>query len=160
MTVMVIYGTDSGSTKTIASRIAKKIGGKALDIKSASTADLEGSDLLILGSPTYGEGDLQCDWEDNLQTLKSANIASKKVALFGTGDQASYPDSFVNALGTLYDHVVEQGAVVVGFTETDGYSFKKSTAVRDGKFVGLVLDQDGQASMTDGRITSWISNLV
>jgi flavodoxin I len=56
--------------------------------------------------------------------------------------------------------VVEQGAVVVGFTETDGYSFKKSTAVRDGKFVGLVLDQDGQASMTDGRITSWISNLV
>lgn len=160
MTVTVIYGTDSGSTKTIASRLAKKIDGKALDIKSAAPADLENCDLLILGSPTYGEGDLQCDWEDHLQTLKSANIADKKVALFGTGDQVNYPDSFADALGTLYDQVVEQGAVVVGFTATDGYTYKKSTAVRDGKFVGLVLDQDNQASMTNERIASWISQLT
>lgn len=159
MNVTVIYGSDSGATKAVATRIASKVQGKALDIKKASAEDLEGCDLLILGSPTYGMGDLQCDWEDHLDVLKAANLANKKVALFGTGDQVSYPDTFVDAMGILYDHVLEKGAVVVGFTDTAGYDYSGSLAERDGKFVGLALDQDGQSSKTEGRITAWISQL-
>lgn len=159
MNVTVIYGSDSGATKALASRIASKVQGKALDIKSASVADFENCDLLILGSPTYGLGDLQCDWEDNLATLRDANLSSKKVALFGTGDQVSYPDSFVDAMGILYDHLVEKGAQVVGFTDTAGYDYSGSLAERDGKFVGLALDQDGQSSKSEGRINAWISQL-
>lgn len=159
MNVTVIYGSDSGATKAVASRIASKVQGKVLDIKKASKEDFENCDLLILGSPTYGMGDLQCDWEDHLSTLKTANLSNKKVALFGTGDQVSYPESFVDAMGILYDHVIEQGAQVVGFTETSGYDYSGSQAERDGKFVGLALDQDGQSSKTEGRINTWISQL-
>ncbi len=160
MTVHVIYGSDGGATKAVAARIAKKIEGKAIDIAQAGPADFEACDLLILGLPTYGEGDLQSDWEDHLQKLKDANIAEKRVALFGTGDQENYPETFVNAMGTLYDHVLEQGAVVVGFTATDGYSYTKSTAERDGCFVGLVLDEDGQPGQTRKRIAVWVSQLA
>jgi flavodoxin I len=160
MTVNIIYGSDAGATKGIAARIAKKINGKVIDVAKATQADFEECDLLILGVPTYGEGDLQSDWEDNLHTLKAANLASKKVALFGTGDQGNYPDSFVNALGILYDQVVAQGAVVIGFTEADGYTHTRSTAQRDGRFVGLVLDEDTQASQTAKRITAWITQLT
>ncbi|MBT3069661.1 flavodoxin FldA [Rhodomicrobium sp. Az07] len=160
MSVNVIFGSDGGATKAVASKIAKKLSGKAIDIKDATTADFESPSLLIVGSPTYGNGTLQTDWEDNIEKLTSANLSGKKVAIFGTGDQEGYPESFVDAIGILYDYVVDTGAEVVGFTDTAGYDYSGSTAERDGKFVGLPLDQDTQSSKTDKRITEWISRLT
>ncbi|QTL05360.1 flavodoxin FldA [Aquabacter sp. L1I39] len=160
MIVTIIYGSDGGATKGVASKISKKTKGRVVDIKAASASDFEGCDLLILGSPTYGAGDLQMDWEAHVDTLKSSNLDGKKVALFGTGDQATYPDSFVDAMGVLYDLVVEQGAQVVGFTDTAGYDFTGSFAERDGQFVGLALDQDGQSSLTEKRVTAWLATIL
>lgn len=160
MTVTVIFGSDQGCTRTIAGRIAKKLNGKSLDIKKASTADLEDASLLILGCPTYGFGDLQTDWEDHIATLDDAELSGKTVALFGTGDQVNYPDSFIDAVGILYDRVTAKGARVVGFTATDGYDFTGSAALRDGQFVGLALDEDNQSGKTEGRINAWISQLA
>lgn len=159
MTTTIIFGSDGGTTQAIASRIAKKTAGKAVDVTTSTSHDFEDCDLLILGIPTYGEGDLQSDWEDNLDKLKSADISGKKVALFGTGDQETYPETFIDAMGVLYDQVVAQGAVVVGFTETDGYAFTKSGAERNGRFVGLALDEDNQSGQTGKRITTWVSQL-
>ena len=51
-------------------------------------------------------------------------------------------------MGILYDKVVACGGEVVGFTDTDGYDFSGSTAVRDGRFVGLALDEDTQSHLT------------
>ncbi|ALK09915.1 flavodoxin FldA [Blastochloris viridis] len=160
MSVNVIFGSDGGATKAVASRIAKHTHGRAIDIKSATAADFENCTLLILGAPTYGAGDLQVDWEANIDKLAKASLAGKKVALFGTGDQIGYPESFVDAMGILYEHVVERGAIVVGFTDTAGYDYTASKAERDGRFVGLALDQDTQSSKTEKRITEWVSRLV
>lgn len=160
MIVNVIFGSDGGATKGVASKISKKAQGKSIDIKAATKADFENCDLLILGSPTYGDGTLQTDWEENIDKLREANLAGKKVALFGTGDQATYPDSFVDAMGILFDEVTEKGATVVGFTDTAGYDYTGSTAERDGKFVGLALDQDGQSGMTEKRVTAWLAALL
>ena len=160
MTVHVIYGSDSGRTRAAAGKIAAKLDGKVIDIKDASTDDFEGCDLLVLGVPTYGIGELQSDWEEGIDTLNAAELSGKKVALFGLGDQAGYPDSFVDAIGTLYDALIEKGANVVGFTDTKGYEFEGSTAVRDDKFVGLVLDQDNQAGKSEKRIAAWTSQIL
>lgn len=160
MIVNVIFGSDGGATKGVAAKISKKAHGKSIDIKAATKADFENCDLLILGSPTYGDGTLQTDWEENIDKLREANLAGKKVALFGTGDQATYPDSFVDAMGILFDEVTEKGATVVGFTDTAGYDYTGSTAERDGKFVGLALDQDGQSGMTEKRVTAWLAALL
>jgi len=160
MNVTVIFVSDGGATKGVASKISKKCQGRSVDIKTATKADFENCELLILGSPTYGDGTLQTDWEENIDKLRAAKLGGKKVALFGTGDQATYPDSFVDAMGILYDEVTELGAVVVGFTDTAGYDYSTSTAERDGQFVGLALDQDGQSGMTEKRVTAWLSKLV
>ncbi|MBP0650550.1 hypothetical protein J8J40_26235, partial [Mycobacterium tuberculosis] len=69
------------------------------------------------------------------------------------------PDTFLDAMGTLYDVVVEQGAEVVGWAENDEFEFEASTALRDGRFVGLALDQDNQSSKTEKRIAAWIARL-
>ncbi|MFG1345838.1 flavodoxin FldA [Xanthobacter autotrophicus DSM 431] len=160
MIVTVIFGSDGGATKGVASRISKKCQGRAVDIKTATMADFENCDLLILGSPTYGDGTLQTDWEENIDKLRGARLKGKKVAIFGTGDQESYPHSFVDAMGILYDEVSGLGATVVGFTDTKGYDYVGSTAEREGKFVGLALDQDTQSGLTDKRVTAWLSGLI
>jgi flavodoxin I len=159
MKVTVVYGSSNGNTEQIAEMIASKIGGKSINVSSAKTNDFENCDLLILGAPTYEAGGLQQDWEERLDVLKEANLSGKKVALFGLGDQSSYPDSFVDAMGILYDAVTEKGATVIGETATGGYEFTNSLAVRDGKFVGLAVDEDGQPSETTQRIASWIAQL-
>lgn len=160
MKINVIYGSDAGGTKVVAGRIASALKGRAIDIRKASTTDFEECDLLVLGSPTYGLGELQCDWEDRMAVLEGARLQGKTVALFGTGDQLTYPDSFVDAIGILYDRVVDKGAHVVGFTETDGYDFTASAALRDGRFVGLALDEDTQSELSEGRIAAWIRQLA
>ncbi|RMF69726.1 MAG: flavodoxin FldA, partial [Cyanobacteria bacterium J069] len=42
---------------------------------------------------------------------------------------------------------------------TDGYDFNESKAVRDGKFVGLAIDEDNQSDLTTERIQSWVAQL-
>jgi flavodoxin I len=160
MRITIIFGSDGGATRGVASKISAKCQGRTVDIKNATTADFENCDLLMLGSPTYGDGTLQTDWEENIDKLRSANLKGRKVALFGTGDQENYPTSFLDAMGILYDEVSELGAKVVGFTESAGFDFIQSTAERDGKFVGLALDLDTQSGKTEKRVTAWLSQLL
>lgn len=160
MSVTIIYGSDGGCTRKIANKIASKTGGKTLDIKKAQVGDLESCSLLILGCPTYADGDLQTDWIDHYGKLEDADLQGKRVAIFGMGDQMNYPDSFVDAIGILYDTVVEKGAKVLGFTENTGYDFGKSLGLRDGRFVGLPLDEDNQSGKTEARINAWLAQIT
>jgi flavodoxin I len=160
MSITVIFGSDGGATSGVASKICKKCQGRKVDIKDATSDDFENCGLLILGSPTYGDGTLQTDWEEHIDKLRSANLQGQQIALFGTGDQETYPFSFVDAMGILYDEVTALGAEVIGFTETEGYDFVESTAVRDGKFVGLALDPDTQSGKTEKRVTEWLAQLL
>lgn len=160
MRINIIFGSDGGATRGVAAKIAAKCQGRAIDIKKAAIADFETCDLLLLGSPTYGDGTLQTDWEENIDKLRGANLKGKTVALFGTGDQQTYPTSFLDAMGILYDEVSALGAKIVGFTDTAGFDYVESTAERDGKFVGLALDLDTQSGMTEKRVTAWLSQLL
>lgn len=161
MTVHVIYGSDTGSTRTAADLIAAAFpGGRSIDVKGATKEDFETADLLILGSPTTGLGDMQDDWERGLRLIAESDLTGHKVALFGTGDQSTYADTFVDAIGTLYDAVTAKGAQVVGFTATEGYTFDDSKALREGRFAGLALDDDNQRDKTKPRIAAWTKSLA
>jgi flavodoxin I len=59
----------------------------------------------------------------------------------------------------LAEKVVERGAVLVGATPVDGYSFDNSRAIRDGKLVGLAINEDSQSDKTAGRIREWAAEL-
>ncbi|MDR0733409.1 MAG: flavodoxin [Dysgonamonadaceae bacterium] len=157
----IFYGSSGGNTKHVAKNIAKKLGvgdGDVHDVAKAGASDLTQYDALLFGSSTWGLGDLQDDWGDFIQTVDNADLSGKKVALFGCGDSQSYPDTFCNAVGTIY-HAVKDKAAVVGFTETDGYSFDESEAVADGRFVGLIIDEDNESNLTDERIDRWVAQL-
>lgn len=60
-------------------------------------------------------------------------------------------------MGSIYDAVVAAGAEVVGSWPTDDYQHSESTAVRNGKFVGLALDADNQDHLTSVRVSAWVA---
>ena len=158
---VIIYGSTTGNAASAAQTIAEKLGNGATvkEAGAASKSDLTDYDNIFLGSSTWGDGELQDDWFGFLPTIKEVGLSGKTVAVFGVGDQFSYSDTYVNAMGELYDAAKAAGANVIGATSTDGYSFNESTAVRDGKFVGLALDYDNQGDLSDDRIAAWVAQI-
>jgi flavodoxin I len=157
----IFYGSSGGNTKEIATRIASKLGVVMADIQDVASAkanDLAPYDVLLFGSSTWGFGDLQDDWEGFIRVLSSVDLSGKKVALFGCGDSSSYPDTFCDALGTIYQAVKDR-ATIVGFTDTDGYTFDASASVVDNRFVGLAIDEENESNLSEARINHWIENL-
>ena len=157
--IAVFYGSTTGTCETLAGQIAEKLGTSdvfsAADLDAAKIADY---DVLVLGSSTWGDGELQDDWYDAVETLKKADLSGKKVALFGCGDSASYPDTFCSAMGIIYEAVA--GAKVIGQgISTDGYTFGASQAVVDGVWVGCSIDDVNESDQTAARIDAWVAKV-
>jgi flavodoxin I len=171
MSIGIYFGTDTGRTRRIAKLIAQKLGDLAdapLNINRVSLDAFLAHEVLILGTPTLGEGELpglsvglaQESWQEFLPRLQGQDLSSKTVALFGLGDQEKYGNEFADALILLHDAFVACGARVVGAWPAEGYAFAASQALIDGRFVGLVLDQINQAALTEARIDAWLQQLA
>jgi len=157
--IAIFFGSTTGTCESLAGIIAGKLG--VSDIFSA--ADLGATtiaeyDVLVLGTSTWGDGELQDDWYDAVELLKSADLSNKKIALFGCGDSASYPDTFCGAMGIVYEAC--QGASIIGKgMSTDGYSFGQSQAVKDGAWVGCAIDEVNESHLTEARIDAWLAKV-
>jgi flavodoxin I len=158
----IFFGSSSGKTAAIASRIQEKMGSDKADlwdVEKSSPEELLGYEVLILGIPTWGIGKVQEDWEHFMSRLEDFDLSGKKVALFGLGDQESYPETFADALGKLYEVLQKTGCSFTGSWPVAGYSFEGSAAVKGGRFVGLVLDEENQPDLTNERLDKWLKDI-
>ncbi len=160
MSIAVVYGSTTGMTAEAACKIAEKLGAACLNVAEADPEQLESYDALILGSSTWGAGDLQDDWEAFLPKLRAMNLKGKKAAVFGTGDHYSFADTFCLALVTLRDAAHSAGAEIIGEAPVAGYDALTSEVCRDGLCVGLALDSQNQPEMTEPRIETWCAGLL
>lgn len=156
---IVVFGSSTGTCETIAQTISSRLGAEVVNIADLTAEQIQSSDNLILGTSTWGAGDLQDDWYDGVTLLKNTGLRGKTVALFGCGDSSSYPDTFCGAMKELYDAAAEAGANLIGAVSTEGYTFDDSEAVVEGKFVGLALDDVNEDDKTEGRINDWITSI-
>ena len=62
-------------------------------------------------------------------------------------------------MGELYDCFLAASAKFYGATSTDVIKFDDSKAIRDGKFVGMVFDEDNEHELSEGRAQNWIATL-
>lgn len=155
----LFYATDTGNTRKVAKMIKKQFDEGDLElfnVKGATAENLTSCETLIFGTPTLGDGELPDTLTEFLPTLESVDLSGKTVALYGLGDQVGYPDEFVDALGILYKKIKKMGATLIGGWSSEGYEFNKSKAFREGEFVGLVLDLDNQADLTEERLSGWL----
>ncbi len=135
--VKVIFGSTTGMTEAVAGKIAEALGATAVNINAADASAFD-AEMLVLGSSTWGVGDLQDDWAAQLDSVK-ANFAGKKVATFGLGDSVGFADSFCVAADTIAAAAKEAGATIVGEP--------------------LKLDDTNEADQTDAKIAAWVETL-
>lgn len=158
----IFYGSTTGTTESVARLIADKLGIAPADVHEVTqldTALAESYDALILGTSTWGDGELQDDWYDGLKVLQGAHLSGKTVALFGCGDSESYSDTFCDAMGLLYEGLKDSGCTFVGAVDDSDYTYSASVAAADGKFVGLALDDVNESDRTDDRVSAWAAQL-
>lgn len=160
----IFYGSSTGTTEEVANKIADKLGVASADVHDVAklTADMVAPyELLVLGTSTWGDGELQDDWYDAIKVLKGTDLKGKEVALFGCGDSESYGDTFCDGMGQLYEDLKDTGCTFIGNqVDPSDYNYESSIAVVDGKFVGLALDEVNESDKTDERIDNWAKDLL
>jgi len=124
--VILIYGSTTGNTEALAEAVASGLneGGAEVTVKNvvdASVNELADYDSVVLGCPTWGEGELQDDFIDFYEEMSSISLTGKKAAVFGTGDSELYPDTFCKAVEILENRLKECGAeIIVESFKVDG----------------------------------------
>lgn len=153
----IFYATSTGTTEEIALQLAKLLGVDAADVHNvASTAPtaVADYDVILLGTSTWGAGDMEDDMIDFSDGVKVLDLTGKLVALFGCGD-TSMADTFCDGVGELHDRLEGTQCTFIGEFNTDGYTFNHSKAVRGGKAVGLLIDDVNHSEMTPERLDLW-----
>lgn len=154
----IFYGSATGSTEGVASDIAGALGAAkedVVDVRNASPDMFGNYETLVLGTSTWGDGEVEEDWYDMLDAIDEMSLKGKKIALFGCGDE-TMSETFCNGVGELYSRLGNTGADFIAPFDTAGYEFNQSSAlIEEGLAVGLLLDQVNHADLTPDRIKEW-----
>ncbi|TSA38943.1 MAG: flavodoxin [Porphyromonadaceae bacterium] len=165
--IAILFGPTGGNTEKAARMVAKAFGEDQthlIPVKDAQESDLMPFSRIIFGGPTIGthtwsDDNQKKDWDIFLTRLYKMNLKGKSCAVFGLGDQVSYSFKFVDDIGIIADHAVQAGGKLVGLVDPEGYTFDESKAFRNGKFLGLPLDEDNEPELTHERINHWVELL-
>lgn len=165
--VGIFYAPSGGSVQKVARQIKQKLADLHPDMQVVSDiVPLQLLDYhnLILVCSTLGRNTWEMEqkdpWSSFLPKMLRIRLDGRKVALVGLGDHVSYPNNFVDGMGILGQTVEEIGGKLIGATPTRDYIFNDSRALRDGKFIGLPLDEDYEAEKTEERLNGWIDNIL
>ncbi|MDQ0215617.1 flavodoxin I [Oikeobacillus pervagus] len=113
MKVIIVYASMTGNTKQMARLIAEGIKEKGVEVEVKDSFELLANELLpydgiLLGSYTYGEGEIPWEMADLHEEVQDLDLEGKAVAAFGSGD-TSYLH-FARAVDILEKIMQQQGA--------------------------------------------------
>ena len=158
----VFYSFNTRNTTKAVVKIMEAFGNQnieAVNVENITLPQLLAFDNLILGVPTWFDGELPNYWDEFMPALEEGDLHGKTIAIFGHGDQVGYSENFADAIGILAEAVEERGAKLIGQTQPESYEFERSYALKKGVFLGLVLDDENQSELTDDRIKRWVEVL-
>ncbi|MBD3362221.1 flavodoxin [Candidatus Dojkabacteria bacterium] len=116
--VLIIYGSTTGNTQMCSQYVKEGLeeaGISNITVKNvldAQIKDLDEYEYIIFGCSTWDLGALQYDFEPFHEELSDYDLATKKVAVFGCGDEA-YEDSYCAAIHTIEDTIKKQGGHII-----------------------------------------------
>lgn len=118
MKTLILYGSTTGNTEDLATILKDHLISQKLetDLKEVTEADGEifkAYDLILLGCSTWGEGELQEDFEEFYEKMDAIGFNGKKCAVFGPGDEDNYPDTFGAAVDILEEKLSDLGATKI-----------------------------------------------
>ncbi|WP_077211967.1 flavodoxin [Bacillus dakarensis] len=115
MNTIIVYTSMTGNTEFMAQTIANELmmQGDHVEIKDALDAyadELKDYDRILIGSYTWGDGDLPDEILDFYDELEDTDLIGKAAASFGSGD-SSY-DHFARAVDIFEQKLQEQGCII------------------------------------------------
>ncbi|MFH2022594.1 MAG: flavodoxin domain-containing protein [Patescibacteria group bacterium] len=132
--ILVAYATMTGNTSTVAEAMVQHLVSKPakalvklIDLAELTPADLLNYDLIILGSSTWDDGDVNQVAKEFLGRLQAdkLDISKLKFAIFGLGD--SFYPNFCKAPDVLQTCIADLGGQVVGeLLRLDGFPDEKA----------------------------------
>ena len=163
---IVLYASMFGTTEFIAEQLAEELAARlaievmARDITWFEPSQLSDYELIVIGSSTWNIGQLPSDLVVKLPQIAALDLSGRSLALFGTGDQLCYPDTYLDAVGIIAEELTATGARLIGNVSASDYDFGFSLALRDGRLLGLGLDDDNEPELTAVRLTTWVDKLL
>lgn len=112
----IVYGSTTGNTQTLAGFIADGLEAAGIDVRvknvvDADPRDMLNYDIILLGSSTWGDGDLQDDFINFYDKMEGDFLRGKRAAAFGPGD--STYEHFCVAVDKLEDKLRECRADII-----------------------------------------------
>ena len=163
--VGIFVGSSSGVTQEAGEKLQELFEGSELINMEEDFDGLEqfdDFDVLLIGSSTWGQGDVQRDWVDPLYEMQNdmPDLSGKKVAFFGAGDQKTHGEHFVSALLKLKKVFQSCNALTnYGYTSVQDYDFEFSLAQEGDQFCGLAIDNINQEDLTQQRLEAWAKQI-
>ena len=157
----LIYSFNTKRSAQVGEQIASILGDT---VETLNAEEINGelflkNDNIIIGCPTWFDGELPNYWDEFVPELEELDLKGKKVAIYGAGDAKGYPENFCDAIGLIANIFKAQGAEIVGYTSTEGYAFESSEAQEGDQFCGLALDFVSHKKLIDGKIEAWLNQL-
>ena len=118
--VLIIFGSTTGNTESIASKIGNLLecAGVTAEVKNAAdisdaTDIAKDYDAVLMGASCWGDEDieLQDDFQPVFDQIGSMGLSGKKVAAFASGD-SSY-QHFCGAVDVIEEAAKDAGATIV-----------------------------------------------
>ena len=133
----LFYAAKAERTSWVAEKIQKEFGEDKIEVVAIEQAwqnDFAAYDCFIVGASTWFDGELPTYWDELLP---------------------KYPENFADGIGLLAEVFEGDGATLVGFTSSEGYTFERSRALRGNQWCGLVIDLDNQSEQAKKKIKEW-----
>jgi flavodoxin I len=108
--VNIIYSTIGGNTELVVQKVAELLptdfDTKIIRVDVANEESIIDCDLVILASPTYGQGTLEAQFPRFLKLIQG-KVENKKIAVIGLGDTKYYPE-YLTESGTILEDWIKK----------------------------------------------------
>jgi flavodoxin I len=158
----LFYSFNTNKTSQAARKIGDELGADNVEHINAETVtakEFTSFDKLIIGVPTWFDGELPNYWDEFVPALEDLDLKGKTAAIFGNGNHKGYPENFIDGVGIMAEVLESRGAKIIGFTSAKEFTFESSKARRGDQFCGLALDFENNASQINGKIKKWVEQV-
>ncbi|WP_458415266.1 flavodoxin [Schinkia sp. CFF1] len=110
--ILIVYASMTGNTEMIANLVEASIKECGFPVVRKEAIEVEANEIftfdeIILGTYTWGEGDIPDEFFDFFEDMDGIDLTGKRFAIFGSGDP-SY-EHFCGAVDKLGNMILEKG---------------------------------------------------
>ena len=115
--IKIVYGTGGGNTKVVCETVRDFLEEKGHEVtllmaKVTEPADVGDYDVLILASPTYGQGLLEAYFAKFMMKLEAVDLKDKVCTGIGLGDPKYYDDYHIESANIIFKFLKRKEAKV------------------------------------------------